>query len=513
MAGPTTPPAMGAKTSPVVSPQARRDAPLKALALSSEVFPLVKTGGLADVAGALPLALARENVAMRTLLPGYPAVMSKIEGAQLVHAYAEFYGGPTRILRARAGALELYVLDAPHLYDRPGQIYLGPDGADWPDNALRFAAFARAGADLAHGLDKAFAPDVVHAHDWQAGLVAAFLRFDGGPRPGIVATIHNLAFQGRYPREMLAQLGLPEAAFALDGVEYYGGVGFLKAGLHFADRVTTVSPTYAQEIRTPEFGMGLDGLLRARGDRVFGVLNGIDVDVWNPATDPLLPAGFDAKNLAGRAVCRKALQQTLRLAPDPDALIVGVVSRLSWQKGLDLLPGCTGLLERENIQLAMLGAGDADLENDFRALASEYAGRVGLRVGYDEALAHLVQAGSDTILVPSRFEPCGLTQLCALRYGAIPVVARVGGLADTVIDANEMALGAGVATGLQFAPGSAERLADALTKAARLKREPAAWAKMQANGMATDVSWRRPAAAYADIYRQAIVDARGLKDA
>ena len=483
---------------------------MRVLALASELYPLVKTGGLADVAGALPLALAKEKVEARTLIPGYPAVMSKFEAARAVHRYEDFYGGPARILRAKAGALQLYVLDAAHLYNRPGAIYQGPDGADWPDNALRYAAFARAGADIARGADVNFKPDVVHVHDWQAGLLPAFVRFDGeAQRPGVVMTIHNLAFQGRYPRETLGALGLPPEAFAVDGVEYYGGVGFLKAGLHFADRVTTVSPTYAQEIRTHEGGMGLDGLLRGRGERVSGVLNGVDIDVWDPASDPLLPAHFSAADMKGRAACRRALQEAMRLDGDPDALIVGIVSRLTWQKGLDLLPSAAARLGFSSIQFAMLGAGDADLEDRFRALASEHAGRVGLRIGYDEALARLIQAGSDALLVPSRFEPCGLTQLCALRYGSVPVVARVGGLADTIIDANEMALAAGVATGLQFPAGSSDRLADALARAVELKRDASAWEKMQANGMATDVSWTRPARRYVEIYRDALADAQG----
>ena len=482
---------------------------MRVLALASELYPLVKTGGLADVAGALPLALAKEKVEARTLVPGYPAVMGKIEAARAVHRYEDFYGGPARLLRAKAGALQLYVLDAAHLYNRPGAIYQGPDGADWPDNAVRYAAFARAGADIARGADVNFKPDVVHAHDWQAGLVAAFIRFDGeAQRPGVVMTIHNLAFQGRYPRETLGALGLPPEAFAVDGVEYYGGVGFLKAGLHFADRITTVSPTYALEIRTPEVGMGLDGLMRARSDRVSGVLNGIDVNVWNPATDPWLPSHFDATDMAGRAECRRALQETLRLDPDPDALIMGVVSRFTWQKGLDLLPSAIERLGVSDTQFAMIGAGDADLEDSFRALASEFPGRVGLRVGYDEALARLVQAGSDALLVPSRFEPCGLTQLCALRYGAVPVVTRVGGLNDTIIDANEMALAAGVATGLQFVSGQPDRMADALARAVLLKRDQAGWTKIQANGMACDVSWTRPARRYVEIYRDAIADAQ-----
>jgi len=476
----------------------------KALAVASEIYPLVKTGGLADVVSALPGALAKEGVETRTLVPGYPAVMGKLEDVAPVHAYASFYGGDARLLAARVGALDLIVLDASHLYARPGNPYIGPDGADWPDNAIRFAGLARAGADIALGALKGWRPDLVHAHDWQAGLLPAFLRYQEAPRPATVVTVHNLAFQGQFPHDMLAALGLPPESFAIDGVEYYGAIGFLKAGLQLADAITTVSPSYALEIQGPEAGMGLDGLLRARAGALHGILNGVDTDVWNPKNDAHIAATYAAPNARARRANRAALRARLRLDDDSKALVLGVVSRLSWQKGLDLLLECLPTLFEENIQLALLGAGDADLETAFRAAASSHPGRIGLFLGYDEGLAHLVQAGCDALLVPSRFEPCGLTQLCALRYGAVPVVARVGGLADTIVDANEMALAAGVATGVQFAAGSAARLAHALRRAAALHRDAASWKMLQANGMATDVSWDAPARHYADLYRALI---------
>jgi starch synthase len=475
----------------------------KALSVASEIFPLVKTGGLADVAGALPAALEAEQVTMRTLLPGYRPVLAALKKAEPVAQFEDLFGGAARLLAGRAGALDLFALDAPHLYDRDGGPYAGPDGRDFDDNAFRFAALAKIGAAIGQGLVAGFEPQIVHAHDWQAGLVAAFLHYSGRARPGVVTTVHNLAFQGKFPAEIFPALGLPPQAFAIDGVEYYGGIGFLKAGLQLSDRITTVSPTYAQEIQQPHAGMGLDGLLRGRAENLTGVLNGIDVEVWNPQKDPMIPAPYSLKTLAARAENKKALQARLGLNRDPDRLLIGVVSRLSWQKGLDLLLSCLPVFDERNAQLALLGNGDPALEADFQDAAQRHPGRIGVFLGYDEKLAHLIQAGADAILVPSRFEPCGLTQLCAMRYGAVPVVARVGGLADTIIDANEMALVSGCATGLQFAPVSAEALASALRKCDALHAQKALWKKIQANGMKTDVSWTHPAKRYAQIYRDA----------
>ena len=471
------------------------------LSVASEVFPFVKTGGLADVVAALPPALAREGVTVHTLVPGYPAVIDALIDATTVHRYADLHGGPARVLSSRTAGLELFVLDAPHLFGRPGNPYIGPDGKDWPDNALRFAALGLVGADLGRGAVAGYSPDVVHAHDWQAGLAPAFLHYGEGRRPGTVMTVHNLSFQGQFPKTLLGAIGLPPHAFSVDGAEYYGMIGYLKAGIALADRITTVSPTYAAEIRSLEHGMGMDGLLRERANVLSGILNGIDDVTWNPATDTLLPFRFDARRRKARAANKDALQARLGLAQDPDALVFGVVSRLTWQKGMDLLIDALPLLQAHGAQLALLGSGDAKIEQGFVAAAQAYRGRVGVEIGYDESLAHLMQAGTDALLVPSRFEPCGLTQLCALRYGAIPVVARVGGLADTVIDANEMALAANTGTGVVFAPASLDALGAAIERTAALWRDRALWRRLQGRAMATDVSWARPAARFAELYR------------
>ncbi|WP_322514925.1 glycogen synthase GlgA [Rhodopseudomonas palustris] len=477
---------------------------LTALSIASEIFPLIKTGGLADVTGALPTALKAHGIAMRTLVPGYPAVLGGIEDPQQVHSFADFFGGSARLLTARCEELELLVLDAPHLYVRPGNPYVGPDAKDWPDNALRFAALAQAGAWIGQGLLPGYAPDILHAHDWQTGLVPAYLRYSGRPGPKCVFTIHNLAYQGQFPADLLERLGLPERAFSLDGVEYYGSIGYLKAGLQLADRITTVSPSYALEIQGPDAGMGLEGLLRLRAGRLSGILNGIDTGVWDPASDELIPATYDVETIGARARNKQALQARFGLRNEPDTLLYGVISRLSWQKGLDMLLEVLPGMLAEGAQLALLGSGDTPLEEGFRTAALKYPGQVGAVIGYDEALAHQIQAGADALLVPSRFEPCGLTQLCALRYGAVPVVARVGGLADTVVDANEMAIATGVATGVQFSPVTAQMLAKALTKTAALHADHATWRNLQINGMTTDVSWKNPAQHYARLYRELI---------
>jgi starch synthase len=474
---------------------------MRVLSVASEIFPLVKTGGLADVAGALPGALAREGVSVRSLVPGYPAVLSASEGFEAVYSYDDLFGGPAQVLSGTAAGLDLFVLNAPHLYVRSGGLYGDAGGRDWPDNAQRFAALAWVAAEVGRGLVPGFAPDVVHAHDWQAGLAPAYLHYEAGRRPGTVITLHNLAHQGAFPAGLLPVLRLPPSALSVQGVEYYGGIGFLKAGIYFADQITTVSPTYAAEIKTPEGGMGLDGLLRTRASALSGILNGIDETVWDSAADPHISARYSSKQPRRRGLNKGALQERLGLDRDPEALLFGVVSRLSWQKGLDLLLEALPVLIDSGCQLALLGSGDPALERGFATAVAAHPGHVGAVFGYDEALAHLVQAGSDALLVPSRFEPCGLTQLCALRYGSVPVVARVGGLADTVIDANEMAVAAGAATGIQFNPVNREMLGAAISRALALWRSPEDWKRLRANGMRTDVGWRRPARRYAVIYR------------
>lgn len=476
----------------------------RVLSVASEVYPIVKTGGLADVTGALPGALARERIDVSTLLPGYRSVLASVSGAETVLALDDLFGGPARVLATNVAGLALFVLDAPHLYDRAGGPYAGPDGNDWADNAFRFAALSRVGAQIATGAIQNFRPDLVHVHDWQAGLVPAYLRYGGQSAPATIMTVHNLAFAGRFSPRLLPALGFPPQAYSIDGLEYHGDISFLKGGLFFADRVTTVSPTYALEVTTPERGMGFDGLLRARGSRFSGILNGIDDEVWDPALDPYITANFDEERLAARVRNTAALRKRFALDDEPARLLVGIVSRLSWQKGLDLLLDALPSLIGRGVQFVVLGAGDAGLEAGFTAAVAAHRGRIGVYIGYDEAVAHLIQAGAGVVLVPSRFEPCGLTQLCALRYGAIPVVSRVGGLADTVIDANEMALVAGVATGVQFSPPDREGLDLSILRAEALFARPEVWQRMQQNGMRTDVSWNRSGSQYARLYREAL---------
>jgi starch synthase len=479
---------------------------MRVLAVASEVFPLVKTGGLGDVTGALPPALAAAGAETITMVPGYPAVVGALTDAVTVHEFPDLFGGPAKVLRGTAATLDLLVVDAPHLFARAGNPYLGADGSEWADNGIRFAGLGAAAAAMGVGIAPGLTFDIIHAHDWQAAMAAVYLRFHAGPRPGTVLTVHNLAFQGRYRARLFPRLGLPDSAFGLDGLEYHGDVNFLKGGLCYADRLTTVSPTYAREITGVENGMGLDGVLRHRVGVLSGIMNGIDDTVWDPATDPLITARFSRRWLDKRAANKAALQQRMGLEEKPDSLLIGVVSRLTSQKGLDMVLDQLDELVADGVQLALLGSGDPDLEQDFVAAAEWHLGSVGCVIGYDEALAHLVQAGSDALLAPSRFEPCGLTQLYALRYGALPVVSRVGGLADSVIDANEAALSAGVATGIQFWPASPEALQAALHRLLALWRDRPAWQKVQRNGMAADVSWRGPASRYVALYQSILAD-------
>jgi starch synthase len=475
--------------------------PVGVLSVVSEIFPLIKTGGLADVAGALPGALADQGVAVRSLVPGYPQVLAALDNGVVVARVDALFGSEARVVAARAGGLELFVLDAPHLYAREGDPYRGPDGNDWPDNAFRFAALARVAALLGHGLVPGHLPDIVHAHDWQTGLAPAYLHYAAGPRPATVMTVHNLAFQGQFPSALLTQLGLPAFAYTTDGVEYYSSIGYLKSGLQFADRITTVSPTYALEIRTPSGGMGMDGLLRSRAHVLSGILNGIDETVWDPAHDPHLAARFDIGRLTERTANKVALQARFSLEVDPARMVFGAITRLTAQKGTDLLLDALPALIEAGCQLVLLGSGDSALESRLRAAGMAHPESIGVHPGYDETLAHLIQGGCDALLVPSRFEPCGLTQLCAMRYGALPVVAHVGGLCDTVVDANEMALAAGVATGFHFAPVATDMLVAAIERVLAVWREPQLWRRLQRNAMQTDVGWRGPAKHYASLYR------------
>ncbi|NMD08827.1 MAG: glycogen synthase GlgA [Phyllobacteriaceae bacterium] len=472
---------------------------MKVLSVASEVFPLVKTGGLADVVGALPEALRPHGVDMRVLVPGYPAVMAAMTQGKLLHSYADLFGGAARVTLAASNGMQVMALDAPHLFNRAGNPYLGPDGKDWPDNAIRYAALSTAAADIGRGALKTWVPDILHLHDWQAALAAVDVRHRGGPRT--IVTVHNIAFQGQFPASVFPRLGLPGAAYSMEGLEYYGNVGFLKGGLATTDMITTVSPTYAREICTPEYGMGLDGLLRARRHNTVGIVNGIDTGIWNPESDEALTATYSAKTLAKRRGNKRELEKRFGL-DQGDGILHGVVSRLTWQKGLDILAQILDWLVASGGRLCVVGTGEPGIEAAFTAAAQRHPRKISIIMKYDEALSHLVQGGADTMLVPSRFEPCGLTQLYGLRYGCIPVVGRTGGLADTVIDANEAALSSGVATGFQFSPIDEPSLQNALQRAATMFAQPALWAKMQANGMVADVSWDRSAAHYAQLYKQ-----------
>ena len=480
---------------------------LRVLAVASEIYPIIKTGGLADVVGALPIALRAHGIETQTLVPGYPDVIKALPTAEVLLDWPNFYGGPIRLLSGSRENLDLLVLDAPHLFARPGDPYVTPDGKDWPDNGVRFAALSRMAAEIGQGSIPSFVPDIVHAHDWQAGLAPAYLHYANGPRPCTVMTVHNMAYQGKYPHEMLDAFDLPPESFMVRGVEYYGMISFLKAGLQFADRITTVSPTYAVEIQGDEGGMGLGGLLRERSQDLSGILNGIDTTVWNPETDPHIAARFTAKELESRAANKAALQRQLGLDLAPDALLLGVISRLSWQKGLDLLLDNVTTIVSEGMQLALLGSGDSELQDRYQAASKANVGRIAVHIGYDEALAHLIQAGADALVVPSRFEPCGLTQLCALRYGSVPIVSRVGGLADTVNEGGDGIAG-GTTTGFVFDPGTDETLAGALHRARKSFHDKQVWRKLQLNGMSTDVSWRNRASQYAALYREVVAARR-----
>ncbi|WP_062207004.1 glycogen synthase GlgA [Aureimonas sp. AU12] len=472
------------------------------LSVASEVFPLVKTGGLADVAGALPLALGTIGVAVRTLMPAYPSVLADLGENAILTEIDDLFGGPARILGATVAGLDLLLLDAPHLFDRPGGPYIGLNGYDHPDNWARFAALSKAASLVGMGAIAGYRPDIVHAHDWQAALAPVYLERQPS-RPRTVLTIHNLAFQGAFPHTVFPDLGLPADAWGVDGVEYYGSVGFLKGGLRAADAITTVSPNYAAEILTAAGGMGLDGLLRGRADRLTGIVNGIDIETWDPANDPHIAATFTRGDIFRRQINKRALEAEFALEED-DTLILAVVSRLTWQKGLDLLAEACDDIVASGCRLVIVGSGDRMLEGSFLGAAARHAGRMGVRIGYDEILSHRVQAGADALLVPSRFEPCGLTQLYALRYGCLPVVSRVGGLADTVIDANFAAQAAGVATGFIFAPVTREALLDGIARLARLYADPPLWRDLQLTAMSSDVSWTGSARRYADLYRSLV---------
>jgi len=485
---------------------------MRVLFVASECFPYLKTGGLADVIAALPAALHALGMDVRILLPGYPGLADRLRAVHTVRVLPDLPGGPPARLLTGLGEddITFYVLDAPSFFARDGNPYLGPDGRDWPDNHLRFGALSKAAAQIGwDGDGEGWRPDVVHAHDWQAGLTPAFLALGNRPRPASILTVHNLAFQGLFPPDTLHELDLPLASFSMHGMEFHGKLGFLKAGLYYADRLTTVSPTYAREIQGPEMGFGLDGLLRGRAADLVGILNGVDVRHWDPATDRLIGTRYDANRLDAKAENKAGLQQAFGLRQRPDALVFGLVSRLTHQKGIDLLLQALPRLLELGGQLVILGTGSPDIEEPLAAAARDHAGHIGLARTYDETLSHRIQAGADVTLVPSRFEPCGLTQMYALRYGTLPLVSEVGGLADTVVNVTEGTLADGTATGFVFEPVELAPLLQALDRAATLWSQPELWRRVQHSAMSRDVGWASSARQYAALYRQVRAEAPG----
>ena len=473
--------------------------------------PWQKTGGLGDIAAALPHALRQAGVDVRVLLPAYPSLLAAFPEAR-VAADIPPPGGRlagARVLQAAtAEGLPLLLLQCPAYYERPGGPYQSPQGGDWPDNALRFALLSRVAALLASDASPlSWRPEVLHCNDWQSGLGPAYLHYLHGGGTATVMTIHNLAFQGLFPPGVLSELGLPQTAFVMDGVEFYGHLSFLKAGLQFADRITTVSPTYAQEIQQGELGFGLEGLLRHRRADLTGILNGVDAH-WNPATDPYLEKRYDAQHLAAKEANRKVLREELGLDSDPAAPLLGIVSRLTHQKGVDLILAIADelLVPAGEIpaQLVVLGNGERPLEAQFHALAARHPGRVAAVIGFDERRAHRIEAGADIFIMPSRFEPCGLNQLYSLRYGTPPVVRATGGLADTVVDCKPETLRAGTANGFVFQAADAPSLLAALRRAIEAWHNQRLWRRLQRIGMSADFSWGRAATDYLGVYEAAL---------
>ena len=479
---------------------------MKVLQVSAEIFPLLKTGGLADVAGALPAALMAAGCAVRVLLPGFAPILADLRDDTTLAELTAPWGD---VVRVRQGVLtslgvHAYVLDAPQLYQRAGTPYEDAQRQPHHDNHLRFALLGWVAAQLACGLDRHWQPAVLHSHDWHAGLTSAYLAFGPakGRRVATVFTVHNLAYQGLFAPIHFYDLGLPAQAFAVNGLEFHGQLSFMKAGLYYSDHLTTVSPSYAQEIQTPEQGCGLDGLLRVRAHDLSGILNAVDEAVWNPAHDAAITAKFEAKKPAGKARCKAALQQALGLAVQADAPLFGVVSRLTEQKGLHLVLAALDALVARGGQLVVLGTGDAALEAAFTARAAARPEAVSVRIGYDEAYAHRIFSATDVTLVPSRFEPCGLTQMYGFKYGSLPLVHRVGGLADTVVDCALENLADGSANGFVFNRFDVPDMARAVARSFALYADSRQWRKVSTRAMRQRLGWDRAAQDYLALYRR-----------
>ncbi|MHB1053312.1 MAG: glycogen synthase GlgA [Thiobacillus sp.] len=486
----------------------------KILFVASEAYPLVKTGGLGDVLYSLPHALHARGADIRLLLPGYRALLRQLDQVHIL-GWLDVRGADgivsVRILETRHPeyAFPLWVVDCPSLFDRPGNPYVGASGQDWPDNAERFAVFARVASLLAlDSLDRGWQPEVVHSHDWQTGLVAAFLA-DQPARPKTVFTIHNLAYGGYFSHGDFVRLQLPSHWWSPESVEFHGGFSMLKAGIVYADAVTTVSPTYAAEICTPEFGYGLDGLLLSLKHKLHGILNGIDTKIWNPSTDEHLPARYSSSRiLPGKRRNKQSLIE--RFLPQADdaamqAPLLGQVGRLVEQKGVDwVLAVIPVLLAETDARFVLLGSGQTIYEQKLMRLAKLHPERVFVEIGYDESLAHQIEAGADMFMMPSRFEPCGLNQMYSLNYGTPPIVFKTGGLADTVIDANEVTLKDASANGFVFDTPDVTAFLDTVRRALALYRKPAQWRKLQQTGMRQSFGWADSAGHYLSLYSTSV---------
>lgn len=487
--------------------------PLRVLFVTPEAFPLIKVGGLGDVSGALPGALRKLGVDARLLLPAYPMALDILDDITDTGLRLDLL---PRVERASLLISTLpnqdtpvYLLDAPGLFRREGGPYNDREGQDWPDNALRFAALAKAAALMGHpeiATRLGWGPAILHCNDWPTGLAPAYLRHAWwSPYPRSVMSIHNMAYQGLFPPQTLNDAALPRECFAMDGLEYNGWVSYLKSGLVYADHITTVSPTYAEEIQTAEFGYGLDGLMQYRHRDLTGILNGIDLDAWNPAQDPWLDTHYDIETLDQKRAVKTALKKRLKLVEDErDRPLLGLIARLTHQKGIDLLLPIIEDLLYEGAQLAILGAGDRLLEQKLEQAARAFPGEVSVTIGYDESLSHQIEAGSDLFLMPSRFEPCGLNQLYSLRYGTIPVVRYTGGLADSVTDTTPANLDNDTATGFVFDHEDSEDLLRCLQRAMLVFRDKPTWRKLQQTGMTQDVSWAKSASEYLAVYERVL---------
>ncbi len=483
--------------------------PKKILFAASEALPLIKTGGLADVAGSLPPALGALDLDVRLVLPAYPEAVERAIPLKTV-ATLRISGipEPVRILEQEKidGKLHVYLIDAPSMFSRPGNPYTEASGRPWGDNAQRFTLFCRTIVRIA--LDQAnlgWHPDVVHCNDWQTGLVPALLAQEWD-RPATIFTIHNLSYQGTFDLSTFVQLQLPDQLWSPEGVEFHDQLSFIKGGLVFADWLSTVSPTYAEEIRTAEFGYGLEGLLDHRSDRLTGVLNGIDYQIWNPATDSSIKQTYDATSFNLKQLNKLALQQELGLDQDQEALLFGNIGRMVEQKGIDMIIEILPeMMQNEKVQIVILGSGEEQLEQALLKAAEDHPGQAVVKIGYDEELAHRIEAGCDCFLMPSRFEPCGLNQLFSLRYGTVPIVNRTGGLADTVTDLNPASMLDESATGFVFDNPDAASLLDTVNRAIEFYQRPGMWwEKLAIRGMLQDFSWDSSASHYLDIYRMAV---------